>query len=160
MINCSIGMRHNPRDLEAPKKAYAYAQTTTKMDINEFAEHIASHGCVYKRADIAAVLTLAVDCMRENILRGVLIKLGDLGDFAASLQCEGADTLADFKTDTHIKGVSVCWTPGPRFTNLLADATFNVVPSRKVARTLMKALKAGETKVDFSENEGNSDLVG
>ena len=51
------------------------------MDINRFAEHIASHGCVYKRADIVAILTMAVDCMREQLLGGQKIQLGDLGGF-------------------------------------------------------------------------------
>ena len=81
MINCSIVMRPNPLKKEEPKKAYACVQTSKKMNINQFAEHISSHGCVYSRADIAAILTMAVDCMRENLLDGVLIKLGDLGDF-------------------------------------------------------------------------------
>ena len=85
MINCSIVMRPNPLKKEEPKKAYACVQTSKKMNINQFAEHISSHGCVYSRADIAAILTMAVDCMRENLLDGVLIKLGDLGDFAPAL---------------------------------------------------------------------------
>ena len=107
-------------------------------------------------ADIAAILTMAVDCMRENLLDGVLIKLGDLGDFAPALKSIGAETAADFKTDTHIVGVSVNWTPGERFANLLNEATFNVVPSRKTARKLLKAIKAGETTVDLTD-KNNTD---
>ena len=156
MINCSIVMRPKPLKKEEPKKAYACVQTSKKMNINQFAEHISSHGCVYSRADIAAILTMAVDCMRENLLDGVLIKLGDLGDFAPALKSIGAETAADFKTDTHIVGVSVNWTPGERFANLLNDATFNVVPSRKTARKLLKAIKAGETTVDLTD-KNNTD---
>ena len=143
MINCSIVMRPNPLKKEEPKKAYACVQTSKKMNINQFAEHISSHGCVYSRADIAAILTMAVDCMRENLLDGVLIKLGDLGDFAPALKSIGAETAADFKTDT-------------RFANLLNEATFNVVPSRKTARKLLKAIKAGETTVDLTD-KNNTD---
>lgn len=106
--------------------------------------------------DIAAILTMAVDCMRENLLDGVLIKLGDLGDFTPALKSIGAETAADFKTDTHIVGVSVNWTPGERFANLLNEATFNVVPSRKTARKLLKAIKAGETTVDLTD-KNNTD---
>ena len=142
MINCSIVMRPNPLKKEEPKKAYACVQTSKKMNINQFAEHISSHGCVYSRADIAAILTMAVDCMRENLLDGVLIKLGDLGDFAPALKSIGA--------------VSVNWTPGERFANLLNEATFNVVPSRKTARKLLKAIKAGETTVDLTD-KNNTD---
>ena len=63
MVNYSIVMRSNPMDADAAKKAYASAQYSEVMDINRFAEHIASHGCVYKRADIVAILTMAVDCI-------------------------------------------------------------------------------------------------
>ena len=49
MVNYSIVMRSNPMDVDAAKKAYASAQYAEVMDINRFAEHIASHGCVYKR---------------------------------------------------------------------------------------------------------------
>lgn len=80
MINCSIVMRINPLK-KKNRKSLCLCPKYKKMDINQFAEHIATHGCVYSRADIAAILTMAVDCMRENLLDGVLIKLGDLGDF-------------------------------------------------------------------------------
>ena len=36
-------------------------------------------------ADLAAILYLTVDCMREQLLEGKKIRLGDLGDFSASL---------------------------------------------------------------------------
>lgn len=81
MINYSIVMRGNPTDKTVAKKAYASAQYSEVMDINRFAEHIASHGCVYKRSDIVAILTMSVDCMREQLLAGQKIQLGDLGEF-------------------------------------------------------------------------------
>ncbi len=110
MINYSIGMKPNPMDQSAPKKAYAYAQFSDSMDINDFAEHIASHGSVYARADIAAVLTLAVDCMREQLLCGMQINLGDLGKFYVSLQSEGADSIAELLTSNYM-----VYTPRSRF---------------------------------------------
>ena len=42
MVNYSIVMRNNPMDADAAKKAYASAQYAEVMDINRFAEHIAS----------------------------------------------------------------------------------------------------------------------
>ena len=68
MLNYSIAMRSNPIDKGAPKKAYATSQYSEVMNINQFAEHIASHGSVYKRSDVAAILTMAVDCLREMAL--------------------------------------------------------------------------------------------
>ena len=70
MLNYSIAMRSNPIDKGAPKKAYATSQYSEVMNINQFAEHIASHGSVYKRSDVAAILTMAVDCLREQLLEG------------------------------------------------------------------------------------------
>ena len=96
MVNYSIVMRSNPMDVDAAKKAYASAQYSEVMDINRFAEHIASHGCVYKRADIVAILTMAVDCMREQLLGGQKIQLGDLGDFSISINSIGAESAADY----------------------------------------------------------------
>ena len=40
------------------------------MGIERFARHIADHGTTYSRADIMAILYMAVDCMREQLLEG------------------------------------------------------------------------------------------
>jgi len=37
-------MRINPLKKEEPKKAYACAQSSKTMNINQFTEHIATHG--------------------------------------------------------------------------------------------------------------------
>lgn len=52
MINYSTCMRGNPTDKDAAKKAYANAQYSQVMTLDKFCYHIASHGCVYSRADI------------------------------------------------------------------------------------------------------------
>ena len=69
MINYSTCMRGNPTDKDAAKKAYANAQYSQVMTLDKFCYHIASHGCVYSRADIQAILILAVDCLREQLLK-------------------------------------------------------------------------------------------
>ena len=111
MVNYSIVMRNNPMDADAAKKAYASAQYAEVMDINRFAEHIASHGCVYKRADIVAILTMAVDCMREQLLGGQKIQLGDLGDFSISINSIGAESAADYSPAIHVRKLNVTGVP-------------------------------------------------
>ena len=96
------------------------------MDINRFAEHIASHGCVYKRADIVAILTMAVDCMREQLLAGQKIQLGDLGDFSISINSIGAESAADYNPAIHVRKLNVNWSAGTRFQNLQEEAVFNL----------------------------------
>ncbi len=55
MINYSVSQMVNPQDQDEVKY-YAHAQAVRNLDINDFAKHIAAHGCVYSRADIATVL--------------------------------------------------------------------------------------------------------
>ena len=150
MVNYSIVMRSNPMDVDAAKKAYASAQYAEVMDINRFAEHIASHGCVYKRADIVAILTMAVDCMSEQLLGGQKIQLGDLGDFSISINSIGAESSAAYNPAIHARKLNVNWSAGTRFRNLLEDAVFNLVATRKATRLVVKALKAGKTNVDLT----------
>ena len=131
------------------QNAFAVAQYTDVMTIEKFARHIASHGCVYSRADISAILYLAVDCMREQLLEGKKIRLGDLGDFSVSISSKGAETADKFSAQ-NITGVNVVWDCGQEFKNLIADAEFNLVASRSAQAAVLKAIKAGQTTVDLT----------
>ena len=102
-INYSIAMLGNPIDEDAPKKAYAKSQYTNILTLDKFAGHIASHGSKYNRADIYAVLMQTVDCMREMLLEGKRIEMGDLGVFSISIQSRGAENLETFNPAIHIE---------------------------------------------------------
>ena len=134
--------------------AFAIAQYADVMTIEKFARHIANHGCVYSRADISAILYLAVDCMREQLLEGKKIRLGDLGDFSVSLQSTGAETADKFSAQ-NITGVTVNWDCGQDFKNLIDEAEFNLVASRAAQAAVLKAIKAGDTTVDLTKPEGS-----
>ncbi|MBQ0019137.1 MAG: DNA-binding protein, partial [Bacteroidales bacterium] len=113
-INAALAAGEQPlqEDLDLvateTQKAYAIAQYADVMTIEKFAKHIATHGCVYSRADISAILYMAVDCMRELLLEGKKIRLGDLGDFSVNIQSKGADS-ADKFTAQNITAVNVNW---------------------------------------------------
>ena len=98
MINYSISLRANPSDQDAPKKAYANAQYSEIMTLDKFAEHISTHGSKYNRADIQAVLIQAVDCMREQLLAGQRIQMGDLGTFSIHINSMGAESLENIQS--------------------------------------------------------------
>lgn len=138
--------------------AFAVSQYRDVMTIEKFARHIATHGCVYSRADISAILYLAVDCMREMLLNGRKVRLGDLGDFSVTLASKGAET-ADKFSAANITAVNVVWDCGQEFKNLVADAEFNLVASRSAQAALLKAIKSGRSVVDLdaSTNSGGSD---
>ena len=131
------------------QNAFAISQYTDVMTIEKFAKHITSHGSVYSRADISAILYMAVDCMREMLLEGKKIRLGDLGDFSLLLSSKGAET-ADKFTAQNITNVKVQWEPGQQFKNLLEDAEFNLVASRSAQAAVIKAIREGKTNVDLN----------
>lgn len=147
------GKNPDQKDLELVKtekqNAFAISQYTDIMTIEKFAKHITSHGSVYSRADISAILYIAVDCMREMLLEGKKIRLGDLGDFSLLLTSKGAED-ADKFTSQNITGVKVQWEPGQEFKNLRDDAEFNLVASRSAQAAVIKAIKEGKTNVDLN----------
>ena len=147
------GKNPEKKDLDLVKtekqNAFAISQYTDVMTIEKFAKHITSHGSVYSRADISAILYMAVDCMREMLLEGKKIRLGDLGDFSLLLSSKGAET-ADKFTAQNITQVKVQWEPGKEFKNLLDDAEFNLVASRSAQAAVLKAIKDGKSTVDLN----------
>ena len=147
------GKNPDQKDLDLVKtekqNAFAISQYTDVMTIEQFAKHITSHGSVYSRADISAILYMAVDCMREMLLEGKKIRLGDLGDFSVLLSSKGAET-ADKFTAQNITQVKVQWEPGKEFKNLLDDAEFNLVASRSAQAAVLKAIKEGKSTVDLN----------
>ena len=147
------GKNPDQKDLDLVKtekqNAFAISQYTDVMTIEKFAKHITSHGSVYSRADISAILYMAVDCMREMLLEGKKIRLGDLGDFSLLLSSKGAET-ADKFTAQNITNVKVQWEPGQQFKNLLDDAEFNLVASRSAQAAVIKAIREGKTNVDLN----------
>lgn len=145
------------------QNAFAVAQYTDVMTIEKFARHIATHGCVYSRADISAILYMAVDCMREMLLDGKKIRLGDLGDFSINISSKGAESAEKFSAQ-NITAAKVVWDAGTEFKNLMKDAEFNLVASRQAQAAVLKAVRAGETMVDLSkpvdDPEGGDDPQG
>ena len=131
------------------KNAFAVSQYSDVMTIEKFAKHISSHGSVYSRADISAILYMTVDCMREQLLEGKKIRLGDLGDFSILLSSKGAEDADKFSAQ-NITDVKVQWEPGAEFKNLIADAEFNLVASRSAQAAVIKAIKEGKANVDLN----------
>ena len=76
--------------------------------------------------------------------------LDDLGDFSISINSIGAESAADYNPAIHVRKLNVNWSAGTRFQNLQEEAVFNLVATRKAARLVVKALKAGKTSVDLT----------
>lgn len=131
------------------QKVFAVAQYAEVMDLSKFAKHISTHGCVYGHADINAVLNIAVDHIREELLEGKKIRLGALGDFYITLSSNGVADASTF-TAQNITDVKVQWEPGQQFKTLRDEAEFNLVASRSAQAAVLKAIKEGKTSVDLN----------
>lgn len=145
MINYSV-RRYEATELGGTESEYykAVAQYTDTMDLNAFAKHIADHGSVYSRADVAAVITLAVDCLRELVLEGYRVTLGDLGTFFARLSSVNTVTEKSAFTSGDITKCVIAWTRDTNFTNLIEDAEFNQVLSRAEQAAALAASKVSD----------------
>lgn len=143
MIKYSLVQRKNPLEKEAPLKVHATAQANAVLQMSDIAQHIARHGCVYGRADIEAVISKVADCVREQLLAGNQVVLGDLGKFELSLKCEGADAADKFNPDANIKDVQVRWRPSKMLKNLREDAHFQESMTREDEKNALAEQKNG-----------------
>ena len=158
MIDYSLGPRlSKPNDKNSEKKVFAYAQARQVIDIMSLARHIQSHGSPYTRDIIVGVLTKAVDCIREQLLEGNKLQLGEMGAFYVTLKSVGADSSDTFSPTAHIKAVKVRWEPGKSFTDMLADASFNYVTTREAQAEARKAEKqAIDEELGTTSGSGSS----
>lgn len=164
MINYSVAVRPNrgKDSAEYPKKAYAALQLTDTVTLEEFATHIADHGSVYSRGDVYAILCQEVDCLREMILEGKKVMLGDLGAFYPAVRSVGANSAAEF-TASNIKRLTVNWARGQSLSNMVDEATFRVTTSRSVQSAAVAAQRAangGDFTVSVSSAGITSDTSG
>ena len=160
MINYSLGLRKsNPNEKNAEMKVFAYAQSTEVIDIQKLAKHIQVHGSPYTRDIIVGVLTKAVDCIREQLLEGKKVNLGEMGSFYCTISSEGVDSADEFNPSAHIKSVNVRWDRGHEFEDLLAEAEFNYVTTREQQAKARKEEKAAlNTELGVTEGgDGGGD---
>ena len=155
-IQYSTAMMANPQKPDEAKKAYANIQLTGIVNINELARHIADHNTVFSRGTIVGVLTELSVCMRELILQGYKVQLGDIGTFEPTISSTGAKTKDEF-TASNIKSLTVNFRDGVAFENMRRDAEFELTSTRKAQAAALKAEKEGKTAADWTpepEEEG------
>ena len=148
MINysiCIMGTKPGTKKADIQEtKAYGTAQVHEVLDLDAFCKHIADHNSPFSKGTVKGILTDAVACLREQLLAGNKVSLGDLGSFHCERATDGADTTDEFNAQK-IKAVNVCWTPGQEFKNLRDDAVFNLVPSRKAQADAIEVIRNEET---------------
>lgn len=140
-INYSLSPRAvNPGEAESEKKIYPVAQYREIVSLKELAAHLVAHGSPFSRGAVLGILTDTVTCIRENLLLGNKVQLGDMGAFFVTLSSEGADNADNFVPGM-IKGVNVRWTPGEEFRSLLDEASFCQVATRELQLISRKEMR-------------------
>lgn len=140
-INYSLSIRPiTPGDPESEKAVYASAQYHDLLDLSDIAGHIAEHNSPFSKGVILGILTDMVTCLRENLLLGNKIQLGDLGAFYVTLNSEGAKSTEEFSTSL-IKNVYVRWAASSELKSLLNDASFRQVATRELQAQSRKEMR-------------------
>lgn len=94
----------SPQDPDAPAKWYARAVQDRTVEFEDFVTHISEHNSPYSRGVIHGVLIDMLACLKELVLDGKSVRLGDLGLFSVGISSKGAET-AEAWTTSLITGV-------------------------------------------------------
>ena len=116
------------------------AQCRQVMNLSDMAKHMASHSSKYDKGDVMAVATQLTSCIREQLLLGNKVVLGDLGAFSVSLKAKAAPNAEEFSTSL-IKQVKVKWEPSAEFKDLVNEASYEYVGTRESQAEARKAEK-------------------
>ena len=77
--------RINPQDKEAAPKWYGKAVQDRTIDFEGLVSHMSEHHSPYSRGVIHGVLTDMLDCVKELVLDGKSVRMGDLGLFSVGI---------------------------------------------------------------------------
>ena len=146
ILKYKIYPKKDNRHPEEDEKFYARAVQDRTVDFDALVNHMAEHNSPYSRGVISGVLTDMLDCVKELVLDGKAVRLGDLGLFSVGLKSKGAITVEDFKPSMHIKGVNL---------NVRNTKTWSNTELRKLCTiTELKEYKAGEKPVTEEDEAG------
>ena len=147
-IKYSVSEYYNAMNKENPVYYAARIQLNKVVPSKDFVKHISDHNGVFSRGTVKGVTTDLVSCLREMLVAGNKVIIDGLGEFSISLSSVGAESMDKF-TASNIKSVNLVFKPAVELQNLIKDATFTQVSSRKVQAAVLAAEKKGEGTVDI-----------
>lgn len=115
--------RANPIQPDEPRKFYATATGRKPTDLKTIAKSISDKSTTVSHVDVHAVLLALTDEIRDRLLNGENVYLGDLGYFTVTLQSKGVEKPEDVNSSL-IEGVRVRFNPGKDLEAGLASAEF------------------------------------
>lgn len=148
-LDYSVTMLRNPMNENDPAKAYAYLQSRGSYNIDELADLLVDRGSNYDRGDAYAIIVKLSRYVRDILLDGYTVDLGDLGRFRLTCSSKGAATKRSFTAD-NITAINVKFKPSSKFDGLLSNVSLHKVPTRKsIQATLEREMdEDGSAAVD------------
>ncbi len=135
--------RINPQNKSEQPKWYAKAVQDRTIDFEGLVTHMSEHNSPYSRGVIHGVLTDMLDCVKELVLDGKSVRLGDLGLFSVGLKTRGAKTREKWTVAANVQGVTL---------NVRNTKTWSNSELRK--NTILQELTPYD---DGSDDTGNDD---
>jgi len=99
------------------KKYYAKAQVAGLHNIDKICKNI-SHSCTVVRGDVLAVSDGLIHEMIDGLSEGMIVQLGDFGNFQVQVGSEGTATIKEF-TSANIRQANIQFRPGPLLVEML-----------------------------------------
>ena len=78
---------------------YARVVQDRTVEFEDFVTHMSQHNTPFSRGVIHGVLTDMLDCLKELVLDGKSVRLGDLGLFSVGISAKPAPTLEEWTPD-------------------------------------------------------------
>lgn len=111
---------------EDAKKFYASVNNTGQYDFQTTCERIASYSTA-SRGDVMLVMDGLVMCLKEALLRGEVVQLGDLGNFQINVGSTGVATEEEFQV-TMMRRPRILFRPGKILKEVLQNVSFEKLP--------------------------------
>ncbi len=144
-------------------KWFAYPVIEETLDLDGLAKHMSQHNTPYSVGVIRGVFTDMVRCIKEQLLEGKNVKIGDLAIFSVGIRNSkgGAVTEDEFTVSKNIQGVKL----RARATGELSNKVLNLEATLKKATVLVNGQTIGEGDTedddpDTGTTTGGSDNTG
>ena len=141
MIELYLSKVTESSETETAGKMYARVSYKQTMDLHDMAQHMAEHNTAFSEGLIVGVLTDFVKCVREMVLNGNTVKVGNLAIFKATVESNGLEVLYDAQNDK------------------VASATMGVLKEGDKTGAAVKTIKLlAQSTGDFTREELKKDV--
>ena len=141
MIELYLSKVTENSETETAGKMYARVSYKQAMDLHDMAQHMAEHNTAFSEGLSVGVLTDFVKCVREMVLNGNTVKVGNLAIFKATVESNGLEVLYDAQNDK------------------VASATLGVLKEGDKTGAAVKTIKLlAQSTGDFTREELKKDV--